>query len=223
MGDKVFINSRAAVHKGSSGKSIAFPDVCLCPPPSPAGPIPTPLPNTVQAADLAGGASSVLVEGNPVGKRTSFFKKSTGNEVAQSTGGGVISHVVQGKAYFQSYSMNVMIEGEEAVRHADLLTHNHAGQPGNTPPAPWMSTIDPPAVKPEEVKSERKGKKWIAIELVDQDKKAVPRARFKLKLPDGSVRSGRLGEDGKFFAQAVPQGDCLLTFPDYGDMWKPVK
>ena len=38
MGDKVFINGRAAVHKGSAGKAIAFPDVCLCPPTPPAGP-----------------------------------------------------------------------------------------------------------------------------------------------------------------------------------------
>ena len=52
MADNVFINGRAAVHKGSTGKSVAFPDVCLCPPSPPAGPIPTPLPNTFKAADL---------------------------------------------------------------------------------------------------------------------------------------------------------------------------
>jgi len=94
MGDSVFINGRAAVHKGSAGKSIAFPDVCLCPPSPPAGPIPTPLPNAVQAADLDGGAKSVLIEGNPNGKQSSFFKKSTGNEVSRPTGGGVITHGV---------------------------------------------------------------------------------------------------------------------------------
>ena len=31
MADKVFANGRAAIHKASAGKSIAFPDVCLCP------------------------------------------------------------------------------------------------------------------------------------------------------------------------------------------------
>jgi hypothetical protein len=211
MGDSVFINGRAVVHKQSAGKAIAFPDVCLCPPPAPAGPIPTPLPNTVQAADLDGGAPSVLVEGNPVGKRSSFFKKSTGNEVAQSTGGGVVSHVVQGKAHFQSYSMNVMIEGEEAVRHADLLTHNHAGQPGNTPPTPWMSVMDAPPAKPAEIKSERKGKTWIGIELVDQGEQPVPGARYRVKLADGSVRAGRLRADGTIVEQAVPEGPCEVT------------
>lgn len=51
MSDKVFSNGRAAIHAGSAGKSIAFPDVCLCPPPPPSGPVPTPLPNTAQAAE----------------------------------------------------------------------------------------------------------------------------------------------------------------------------
>ena len=41
--------------------------------------------------------------------------------------------------------MNVMIEGEPAVRHLNLVTHNHAGQmPPNTPPTPWLSTMNVP-------------------------------------------------------------------------------
>ena len=95
MGDSVFINGRAAVHKTSAGKSIAAPDVCLCPPSPPAGPVPTPLVNTAVAADMVGGAPTVLVEGNPIGTRQSFFRKSTGNEVARTTGGG-ISQLVEG-------------------------------------------------------------------------------------------------------------------------------
>ena len=119
MADNVFINGRAAIHAGSAGKSIAFPDVCLCPPPPPSGPIPTPLPNTAQAMDLQGGAATVTIEGNPVAHAKSFIAKSTGNEVATSTGGGVITHVVQGKAYFQTFSMDVFIESQPAVRHMD--------------------------------------------------------------------------------------------------------
>jgi hypothetical protein len=154
VGDTVFVNGRAVVHKGSAGKSIAFPDVCLCPPTPPAGPIPTPLPNTVQAMDLAGGASSVLTEGNPTGKQSSYFAKSTGNEVSRPTGGGVVTQAVQGKAYFQSYSADVMFEGEPVVRHLDLLTHNHTAQaPGNTPPVPWLSTQNLPAVPPPAVRT----------------------------------------------------------------------
>ena len=105
-------------------------------------PIPTPLPDTAQAMDLQGGAATVTIEAASVAHAKSFISKSTGNEVATSTGGGVITHVVQGKAYFQTFSMDVFIESQPGVRHMDLVTHNHmAMMPGNTPPAPWMSAM----------------------------------------------------------------------------------
>jgi hypothetical protein len=60
---------------------------------------------------------------------------------------------VQGKAYFQTFSPDVMIEGEPVVRHLDLLTHNHIAQaPGNTPPVPWLSTQSLPALPPPELR-----------------------------------------------------------------------
>ena len=37
MGE-VFINGRPAIYKGCKGESVAFPDVCLCPPGPPYGP-----------------------------------------------------------------------------------------------------------------------------------------------------------------------------------------
>src|SRR5262249_7191746 len=39
---------------------------------------------------------------------------------------------------FTSWSMDIKIEGENAVRHLDLMTHNHASTPGNSPP--WAYT-----------------------------------------------------------------------------------
>jgi len=130
MSDTVFVNNLSVVHAGSPGKSTAFPDVNLCPPAPPAGPVPVPLPNVAQAADLAGGAETVTVGGNPVGKKSSYLARSTGNAVARSTGGGVVTHVVEGQARFVSHSMTVMIEGEPVPRHLDLMTHNHAAMPG---------------------------------------------------------------------------------------------
>jgi hypothetical protein len=59
-------------------------------------------------------------------RKSSFIGKSTGSEAAQSTGGGVVTAVVQGKAYFESYSMDVLVEGADVPRHMDMLTHNHA-------------------------------------------------------------------------------------------------
>jgi hypothetical protein len=151
VADKVFVNGRSAIHAGSPGQSMAFPDVNLCPPTPPAGPIPLPLPNIAKAADLQGGAETVTIGGNPMGKQSSFFAKSTGNESAQSTGGGVVSHVVQGKAYFVSYSVDVSIEGEKAVRHLDMMTHNHAAQsPPNAAMGTYLGSMDPAVVGPAE-------------------------------------------------------------------------
>jgi uncharacterized Zn-binding protein involved in type VI secretion len=216
MGDTVFINGRAAVHKGSAGKSIAFPDVCLCPPTPPAGPIPTPLPNNVQAADMDGGSSTVLIEGNPAGKQSSFFKQSTGNVVAQSTGGGVITAQVQGKAYFQSFAMNVMIDGEPAVRHLDLVTHNHAGpQPPNTPPMPWLATMNVPAPPPESAtKDEQKGAAWIAITLKDSSGKPEAGVQYQVQLPDGSTLEGVTPVNGVVNVIGITDGKCKIKLPD---------
>jgi hypothetical protein len=142
---------------------MCFPDVNLCPPTPPAGPVPMPLPNMAQAADLQGGASSVTIGGNPMGKKSSYFAKSTGNESAQSTGGGVVSHVVQGKAYFTSFSMDVTVDGEPAVRHLDMMTHNHAApSPPNAAMGTYLAMMDPAVVgaakadQPE--RKEEKGK-----------------------------------------------------------------
>jgi N-acetylmuramoyl-L-alanine amidase len=220
MADNVFINGRAAVHSGSAGKSIAFPDVCLCPPPPPSGPIPTPLPNTAQSMDLQGGATTVTIEGKPVGHAKSFIAKSTGNEVATSTGGGVITHMVQGMAYFQTFSMDVFIESQPAVRHMDLVTHNHmAMMPGNTPPAPWMSTMMAgPGVAPKETrkdeKSKGKGKDFLKLQIQDEDGVPLPYVQISLKHSQGTLSSRTLTA-GKVEIRQLPKGTVEVTLPGY--------
>ena len=69
-------------------------------------------------------------------KDSSCFKSSMGDEAATKTlGMGVVSHQISGKCYFVAGSMDVQIEGESAVRHLDMTTHNHMSKaPGNTPP-----------------------------------------------------------------------------------------
>jgi hypothetical protein len=205
MGDTVFINLRAAVHKDSAGQSIAFPDVCLCPPTPPAGPIPTPLPNTVMAADLTNGAPTVLIEGNPAGAAQSYFAKSTGNEIAQPTGGGVLTATVQGSAHWGTYSMNVLIEGQPAVRHLDLLTHNHLVQPGNTPPAPWISAMAPPTVPPETQVQQGEDLDWIHFAYVNDEGQPIRGLASSVQLPDKKVDADLLG-GGSLQFHGVPKG-----------------
>ncbi len=141
MSNEVYANGRELSCKSGSGKSIcAFPDVCLTPPPPPAGPIPVPYPNTGMTTDTSDGSKSVEISGKEVMlKDSSCFKTSTGDEAAtKSQGMNVITHQIQGKCYFTSWSMDVKIEGENAVRHLDMMTHNHASGPGATPPWPFI-------------------------------------------------------------------------------------
>ena len=65
MGITVFANGQGFFHKGSGGSGKAFPDVCLSPPPPPAGPLPIPYPNNLTASDLADGSKTVKIDGEP--------------------------------------------------------------------------------------------------------------------------------------------------------------
>jgi uncharacterized Zn-binding protein involved in type VI secretion len=142
---KVFANGMAVSCKAGDGKLIAaFPDVCLSPPSPPAGPVPVPYPNSAFSKDLKEGSTSVTVNGKPVAlKNQSYFKSSPlGNEAAtRSFGGSVVSHTITGKAYFNSWSMDVKVEGKNVARHLDLMTSNHASYPGSTPPFTEMERM----------------------------------------------------------------------------------
>ena len=214
---KVYINGREAVHKGCGGTAVAFPDVCLCP--SPSGPVPVPLTNTVQAKDLVCGAMTVLIEGNPAGNRDSHFATSTGNEVAASTGGGVITHVVKGKAYFRSWSHDVLIEGKGAVREGDRTSQNHEKEsPGNCPPSVWMATVCPgtrlsgPPKKHTKVLQE--GTDWIAIEMVDRESEAIVYENYCAKTPAGETLDGRGLLGGIVTFKGIAKGTCQISFPN---------
>jgi hypothetical protein len=43
-----------------------------------------------------------------------------------------------GKVYFNAWSMDVKVEGENVVRNLDLTTHNHNPPPGNSPTWPYI-------------------------------------------------------------------------------------
>lgn len=147
MPNDVFANGMEVTCKAASGKSVcAMPDVCLSPPSPPAGPVPIPYPNTGMATDTTDGSKTVQISGKEAMlKNKSYFKKSTGDEAAtKSLGMGVITHQIQGKVYFNAWSMDVKFEGENVVRHLDLTTHNHASVPGNSPTWPYLDSMSGP-------------------------------------------------------------------------------
>ncbi len=178
MANDVFANGREISCKAADGKSIcAFPDVCLSPPSPPAGPIPIPYPNTGMAKDSTSGSKTVKISKKEIIlKNKSHFKKSMGDEAAtKSLGMGVITHQIQGKVYYNSWSMDVKVEGENVVRHLDLTTHNHASQVGQTPPWPYADRM-----------AMIKGLEECSEEKKEINEKCDP-WNEKTQCPDGSV------------------------------------
>ncbi|MFC4158938.1 PAAR-like domain-containing protein [Chitinimonas lacunae] len=146
METHVYANSREIASKGANGRSLgAFPDPCWSPPSPSAGPIILPYPNTALIRDLAKGSNTVFICGQMVAlEDVSYFSRSTGNEPAtRMLGQGVATHVITGRAYFRSWSMDVQVEGFCVPRHLDLTTHNHGSQPPNTPPTHYIDTSRP--------------------------------------------------------------------------------
>jgi hypothetical protein len=152
MADPVFANSQQVSGKAMNGKSICeFPDVCFTPPQTPATPpgVPLPYPNTAMASDTTDGSTSVKMGAEQIMlKDRSSFKQSTGDEAGAAPQKGVMTSCNRGKAYFISWSMDVLIEGENAVRNMDLTTHNHASANSTgAVPAPHIAATQLKAFK----------------------------------------------------------------------------
>lgn len=142
MSNQVYANNMEISCKQAAGKSVcAFPDVCFTLPQTPATPpgVPIPYPNTGMATDTSDGSTTVQISGQEVMlKNKSYFKKSTGDEAGCAPKKGVVTSKNMGKVYFNAWSMDVKVEGENVVRNVDLTTHNHASSPGNAPPWPYI-------------------------------------------------------------------------------------
>jgi hypothetical protein len=160
MANDVFANGREISCKKADGKSTcSFPDVCMTPPENPATPpgVPIPYPNTAFASDTTAGSKSVQISGKEVMlKNKSYFKKSMGDEAGCAAKKGFITSTHRGKVYFIAWSMDVKVEGENAVRHLDMTTHNHASPLGNES-VPWpyvdrMELIQVPGCEKERKK-----------------------------------------------------------------------
>jgi hypothetical protein len=55
---------------------------------------------------------------------------------------------------------------------------------------------------------------WIEIRLVGEDDGPIPGQRYRIELPDGSVRGGQLDGEGRARVEEIPPGSCQVTFPD---------
>lgn len=151
MANQVYANNMEVSCKAAAGKSIcAFPDVCFTPPQTPATPpgVPIPYPNTGMASDCTDGSSTVKISAKEVMlKNKSYFKKSMGDEAGAAPKKGMVTSKNTGKVYFNAWSMDVKVEGENVVRNLDITTHNHGSVPGNTPVWPYMDEAAAPGIE----------------------------------------------------------------------------
>lgn len=129
MGLTVYADGMGFFHKGSGGKGIAPGDVCLSPPPPPAGPVPVPYVNMLQASDLTKGSKSVKIDGEPTAlENASEVILSSGDEGGVQ-GGNVVTHKIKGKGFFMLWSFTVKVEGKGVARHGDPMGQASASAP----------------------------------------------------------------------------------------------
>ncbi len=80
-----------------------------------------------------------------------------------------------------------------------------------------------PVTPPAEELPDEPATSWIEIELVDEDEQPVPGARFELRLPDGSIREGRLNANGLARVSGIEPGTCEICFPDLdAECWERI-
>ena len=53
---------------------------------------------------------------------------------------------------------------------------------------------------------------WVEVRLVDEDGEPVADAEYRIELPDGSVMTGRLDQDGKARFDSIVPGTCKVSF-----------
>jgi hypothetical protein len=167
----------------------------------------------------------VTIEGNPVGNMNSYIKQSTGNAVSRPTGGGVISHAVEGAAYPLMGSFDVFIESSPALKVFDLWTANHmpgAKMPPNTPPAPLMGVMSVPAMAPKTAEIEaNEGKDFIHLVLRDELERAVAALDLVIETPGKQTIRRRTPSGGEVIIRGLKKGSCKVTFLDW--QGKPMK
>lgn len=54
---------------------------------------------------------------------------------------------------------------------------------------------------------------WIEIELLDDNGQPVAGAKYKIELPDRSIHTGTLDQNGRVRYDGILPGSCSITFP----------
>ncbi len=77
-------------------------------------------------------------------------------------------------------------------------TMRHEAAPTEPPP--------PPEIVTEEA--------WIEVELLTEEHRPVANEKYRIVLPDGSIREGHLNAQGKTRQEGFDAGTCHISFPE---------
>lgn len=65
-------------------------------------------------------------------------------------------------------------------------------------------------------------KTWVEVRLVDENDVPVPNQGYRVQLPDGSLMTGNLDDEGKVRFESIIAGTCQIDFPDiHAKEWRP--
>ena len=81
----------------------------------------------------------------------------------------------------------------------------------------------PPSEREDDELPEGIGVHWVEIELIGEDDRPIPGARYEIKDPDGRTHRGRLDGDGRARVSGIKSaGGCEITFPELDEeAWEP--
>ena len=88
----------------------------------------------------------------------------------------------------------------------------------------WGDAQPAEEARPEDVRAAVTERTWVTIQLVGEDERPIPGARYRVELPDASVREGQLDGQGLARFRNIDPGSCVVTFPDLDqEAWAPLR
>jgi hypothetical protein len=121
------------------GVCLGAPDVCKVP--TPAGPVPTPFPNTAQVSNATKTSTKVLIANKETVVENSEIPQSMGDEAG--TAGGVVSNQNMQKVVYKLGSQKVQAEGKNVCYLTSMTGHNgsNANMPAGKQIAPSQTNV----------------------------------------------------------------------------------
>ncbi|MCG8335338.1 MAG: DUF4150 domain-containing protein, partial [Proteobacteria bacterium] len=139
-------------------------------------------------------------------------EQSQGDEAGSL--GGIVSGSNKDEAFFIKWSPDVSIECRPVCRKTDMMIMNKINTIS-------MSGMDQSDIEGQELTDDEETD-TLNIELLNDKEEPIPNEDYKIKLLDGSERTGQLDDKGKAVEEDIPVRGYKVIFPNLKeeDYWK---